>query len=204
MERGPWLAGDSPQLRSRSSPARCRFRSRNPGFRSTGRFAEPPASPRVLGCRRSSRRRAGLQGSIPSDPGIRWPLHPLRLLCPPSPYRSGYASVGRLAGSGASTLSVHGLFRNGPLETGRSGSKEQVCGVIARRAMKRRPPPSMRSRSRTTRDASYRSISRNAWIRIFVLPSSVPGSSPSRVRTGRPISSRRRMSSICRKQKDWT
>ncbi len=30
----------------------------------------------------------------------------------------GYASVGRLAGSGASTLSMHGLFRNGPLEAG--------------------------------------------------------------------------------------
>ncbi|MGZ8473449.1 MAG: hypothetical protein ACXW4N_08125 [Candidatus Deferrimicrobiaceae bacterium] len=29
-----------------------------------------------------------------------------------------YASVGRLAGSGASTLSVHGLFGNGPRETG--------------------------------------------------------------------------------------
>ena len=58
--------------------------------------------------------------------------HPLRLGCrpfrgqapcsgfvaPPSPYRSGYASVGRPAGSGASTLSVHGLFGNGPPEAG--------------------------------------------------------------------------------------
>jgi hypothetical protein len=60
----------------------------------------------------------GLQGAIPSDPGIRGPLHPLRHRCPPSPHRSGYASVGRLAGSGASTLSVRGLFGNGPLETG--------------------------------------------------------------------------------------
>jgi hypothetical protein len=60
-------------------------------------------------------RLAGLQRSIPSDPGIRGPLHPRRLRCPPSPYRGGYASAGRLAGRGASTLSVHGLFRNGPL-----------------------------------------------------------------------------------------
>ncbi|MGZ9163250.1 MAG: hypothetical protein ACXW4J_09530, partial [Candidatus Deferrimicrobiaceae bacterium] len=64
------------------------------------------------------RSETGLQGTIPSDPGIRGPLQPLRHRCPPSPYRSGYASVGRLAGSGASTLSVHGLFGNGPLETG--------------------------------------------------------------------------------------
>src|SRR4030067_3682157 len=66
--------------------------------------------------------RSGLGGSIPSDPGIRGPLHPLRLRCPPSPYRSGYASVGRLAGSGASTLSMHGLFGNGPPETGLTAS----------------------------------------------------------------------------------
>ena len=57
-------------------------------------------------------------GGHSSDPGIRGPLHPLLLRCPPSPYRSGYASVGRLAGSGASTLSMHGLFRNGPREAG--------------------------------------------------------------------------------------
>jgi len=49
-----------------------------------------------------------------------------------------------------------------------------------------------------------RSISRNAWIRIFVRPSRGPGSSPSSVRTGRSTSSRSRMSSICRKQNDWT
>jgi hypothetical protein len=58
---------------------------------------------------------SSLQGSIPSDPGIRVPLHPRRLRCPPSPYRSGYASVWRLAGRGASALSVLGLFRNGSL-----------------------------------------------------------------------------------------
>ena len=60
----------------------------------------------------------GIQGAILSDPGIRGPLHPQRRRCPPSPYRSGYASVGRLAGSGASTLSMHGLSGNGPLEAG--------------------------------------------------------------------------------------
>ncbi|MGB6410097.1 MAG: hypothetical protein WBF16_02730, partial [Candidatus Deferrimicrobiaceae bacterium] len=54
---------------------------------------------------------AGLLSTIPSDAGIRGPLHPRRLRCPPSPYHRGYASVGRLAGRGASTLSVHGLFR---------------------------------------------------------------------------------------------
>ncbi|MGB7631276.1 MAG: hypothetical protein WBM29_09360, partial [Candidatus Deferrimicrobium sp.] len=45
-------------------------------------------------------------------------LHPPRHRSPPSPYRRGYASVGRLAGGGASTLSVHGLFGNGTLEAG--------------------------------------------------------------------------------------
>ncbi len=57
-------------------------------------------------------------GGHSSDPGIRGPLHPLLLRCPPSPYRSGYASVGRLSGSGASILSMHGLFRNDPPEAG--------------------------------------------------------------------------------------
>ena len=69
-------------------------------------------------CGEPARLRSGLQGSIPSDPGIRGPLHPPRLRSPPSSYRSGYASVGRLAGGGASTLSVHGLFGNGTLEAG--------------------------------------------------------------------------------------
>jgi hypothetical protein len=48
---------------------------------------------------------AGLQSTISSDPGIRKPLHPRRLRCPPSPYHRGYASAGRLAGRGASCLS---------------------------------------------------------------------------------------------------
>ena len=69
-------------------------------------------------CDTPARLRTGLQRPISSDPGIRVPLHPLRLRCLPSPYRSGYASVRRLAGSGASTLSMHGLFRNGPLDAG--------------------------------------------------------------------------------------
>ncbi len=38
------------------APARCRFRSPEQGSRSTGRFVEPPASPRVPGTGRSSRR----------------------------------------------------------------------------------------------------------------------------------------------------
>jgi len=75
------------------------------------------------------RSESGIQRIIPSDPGIRVPLHPPRRRCPPSPYRSGYASVRRLAGSGASTLSMHGLFRNGPPDAG-----AQTCGIIARRA----------------------------------------------------------------------
>jgi len=41
----------------------------------------------------------------------------------------GYASVGRLAGSGASTLSVHGLFRNGPLDAGLTAAPS--CGCYA-------------------------------------------------------------------------
>jgi hypothetical protein len=42
--------GASSPLRSRPSPARCRFRSRNQGSRSTGRFEEPPAAPIGPGC----------------------------------------------------------------------------------------------------------------------------------------------------------
>jgi hypothetical protein len=37
------------KLHSRPSPARCRFRSRNPGSRSTGRFEEPPLRPLAPG-----------------------------------------------------------------------------------------------------------------------------------------------------------
>jgi hypothetical protein len=73
---------------------------------------------RTPGCECRGPWLAGLQKSIPSDPGIRGPLHPRRLRYPPSPYRGGYASAGCLAGRGASTLSVHVLFRNGPLEAG--------------------------------------------------------------------------------------
>src|SRR4030067_340456 len=57
---------------------------------------------------------------------------PRRLRSPSSPYRGGYASAGRLAGRGASTLSVHGLFRNGPLEAG--GLRYQTLPHL-------RPPP---------------------------------------------------------------
>ncbi len=80
---------------------------------------------------------------FPGDPGIRGPLHPPRRRCPPSPYRCGYASVGRLAGCGSSTLSpVPGLFRNGALKAGggpRSGGTLLVLssrekGVSRRKA----------------------------------------------------------------------
>src|SRR5574341_1993839 len=90
------------------------------------------------------RLRSGLPGAIPSDAGIRGPLHPLRLRCPPSPYRSGYASVGRLAGSGSSTLSVLGLFGNGPAE---AGSLRPLLRPLRRpfplapQAAARNPPP---------------------------------------------------------------
>jgi hypothetical protein len=69
-------------------------------------------------CGEPARLRTGLQGSIPLDPGIRGPLHPPRHRSPPSSYRRGYDSVGRLAGGGASILSVHGLCGNGTLEAG--------------------------------------------------------------------------------------
>ena len=45
-------------------------------------------------CDAPARLRTGLQGPIPSDPGIRGPLHPLRLRCPPSPYRAGTPRLG--------------------------------------------------------------------------------------------------------------
>ncbi len=44
----------------------------------------------------------------------------------------GYASVGRLAGSGASPLSVHGLFRNGPLDTGLTPLPSCGCSALYR------------------------------------------------------------------------
>ncbi len=52
----------------------------------------------------------------------------------------GYASVGRLAGSGASPLSVHGLFRNGPLDAGGGSTRRgDTPGFIVER--KRSVPP---------------------------------------------------------------
>ena len=97
------------------APARCRFRS-----------PELHLAPQAT----------GIQGAIPADPGIRGPLHPPRRRCPPSPYRCGYASVGRLAGRGASTLSMLGLFRNGPLDAGlpplRLGSPVQSVAAAGR------------------------------------------------------------------------
>ena len=85
---------------------------------------------------------AGLRSTIPSDAGIRGPLHPRRLRCPPSPYHRGYASGGRLAGRGASTLSMHGIFRNDTPETG---------GLVDKRS---RPPPA-RCRFRSTQFPCY-------------------------------------------------
>jgi hypothetical protein len=73
---------------------------------------------RAPGCDSRGHWLAGPHRSIPSDPVNRGPLHPLRLRCPPSPYRGGYASVERLAERGTSSLSMHGLFRNGSLDAG--------------------------------------------------------------------------------------
>jgi hypothetical protein len=52
-------------------------------------------------CGEPARLRTGLQGSIPSDPGIRGPLHPPRHRSPPSPYRIGTPR------SGASPEAAH-------------------------------------------------------------------------------------------------
>jgi hypothetical protein len=52
-------------------------------------------------CGEPARLRTGLQGSIPSDPGIRVPLHPPRHRSPPSPYRIGTPR------SGASPEAAH-------------------------------------------------------------------------------------------------
>ena len=51
--RGPWLAGDSTPLRSRPCARSLPFRSTQFLPRSTGRVAEPPASPRVPESRHS-------------------------------------------------------------------------------------------------------------------------------------------------------
>jgi len=91
-----------------------------------------------------------------------------------------------------------------PAGGGRSEVKLKPCGFIARRATNGVPLPGFGFDLGRPATRRQRSISRNAWIRIFVRPSRGPGSSPSSVRTGRPISSRSRMSSIWRKQNDWT
>src|SRR3970282_1129417 len=97
-----------------------------------------------------ARLRTGLQGSIPADPGIRGTLHPPRHLPPPSPYRRGYASVGRLAGGGASTLSVHGLCGNGTLETALTLPPVlPTTGVPRRREARIGAPPLLRRLRRT-------------------------------------------------------
>ena len=114
------VAGSNPVARS-IDEKKPRRRKRFRGFFSPARKRRP---------RTGGPWHAGLQRSIPSDPGIRGPLHPRRLRCPPSPYRGGYASAGRLAGRGASTLSVHGLFRNGPLDAG--GLRYQTLATCAR------------------------------------------------------------------------
>jgi hypothetical protein len=110
--------------------------SSTPPHRPGSPEAKPHLRAPFRGCRKSaaSRRSGGAvrpasRSPFPGDPGIRGPLHPLRHRCPPSPYRGGYASVGRLAGSGASTLSMHGLFGNGSREAG-----AQPCRFTARRA----------------------------------------------------------------------
>ena len=107
----------------------CSAQAWRPVARAPGSSAQTPAATR------EGTRSTGLQGPIPSDPGIREPLHPRRLRCPPSPYRSGYASFGRLAGRGASALSVHGLFGNGSLEAGqgfsRTDERRQRAGAWA-------------------------------------------------------------------------
>jgi hypothetical protein len=51
-------------------------------------------------------------------PGFEGRCIPVGEVHPPSPYRGGYASVRRLAGRGASALSMHGLFGNGPRTPG--------------------------------------------------------------------------------------
>jgi hypothetical protein len=109
--------------------------------------ASPRSGDSVRGspCGEPARLRTGFQGSIPSDPGIRGPLHPPRHRSPPSSYRSGYASVGRLAGGGASAHSVHGLFGNGTLEAGLTVPPcSSYCGGTPGSAFRTgvgRPPP---------------------------------------------------------------
>jgi hypothetical protein len=109
---------------------------------------------------------------------------------PAEAYPPRYGEGGQRSRSGCSGPRMPGSPGNGSVGAGEPGAP-----VVS---------PRVRSRSRAPCKVPQRSISRNAWIRIFVLPSRGPGSSPSSVRTGRPTSSRSRMSSICRKQNDWT
>src|SRR5659263_351731 len=103
-------------------------------------------------CGEPARLRTGLQGSIPTDPGIRGSLHPPRHRSPPSSYRSGYASVGRLAGGGASTLSVHGLCGNGTLEAGLTLPPVlPTAGVPRQREARTGAPPLLRRLCRRDR-----------------------------------------------------
>jgi hypothetical protein len=114
---GPWLAGDSPQLRSRPPPARCRFRSPE----SVPLVGDTPSPGTLLGF---SSNETGVSPLIRNVPAAS--RNP--------PHRPGSPFVGAADAGG-----------------GRSGSKAQTCRFIARRAMKRRPPPSLRSRSRRSR-----------------------------------------------------
>jgi len=66
-------------------------------------------------------------GSIPSDPGIRGPLHPPRHRSLPL-VPQWYASVGRLVGGGASTLSVLGSAGTNP-GAGLTLPPFSYCGV---------------------------------------------------------------------------
>jgi len=115
----PSVRSGTPRWRrpSRSPYERWWCTVRCPSRRSSRRAAYSPsfecgvppsaASPRrgdsVRGspCGEPARLRTGLQGSIPSDPGIRGPLHPPRHRSPPSPYR-----IGTLR-SGASPEAAH-------------------------------------------------------------------------------------------------
>jgi hypothetical protein len=116
------------------------------------RPGKPPPRVRGPGCRRSTPQEGGgarpSRAPFPADPGIRPALHPPRLRCPHSPDRTGSASLGRLAGGGASPASVLGLFGNGARE-GRSAALR----VSRKASHERNPPPRRRSRIPASRGA---------------------------------------------------
>src|SRR4030043_478501 len=122
----------APRLRDQIRGVLAGFRILGGG--SLGEVARPAVPPQVCACP-SSRHARPAAPPPPSLPALTVPRR--------------YASAGRLAGRGASTLSVHGLFRNGSLEAGgslnatRPGARSLPVPLDAISSLRRDTPPTL-------------------------------------------------------------